>query len=59
MALFSDLRLQRVEFRNSISYLEAVADFNLTVAEGCVCRWLWAATALPGLYLGLRHPKAR
>lgn len=59
MALYSDLRLQRVEFRNSISYLGAVADFNLTVAEGCVCRWLWAATALPGLYLGLRHPKAK
>lgn len=42
MIMYSVLRLQQGKFRNSISHLEAVADFKSVVDERCNYGWLQA-----------------
>lgn len=59
MAKCSVLRLQHGKFRNSVSHLEAVAGCKSVVDERCGYGWIQAATGLPDLCIGLRHPETR
>lgn len=59
MVMYSVLRLQHAKFKNSISHLEAVADFKSVRNERYDYGWLQAVTCFLDLCIGLRDPEAR